>query len=143
MKVYVNDRNEIKDVHSTTDSSLLEVVINDEENPFAGWSIAKICCYRVDVREGEVCMYTPYVNTLIVEQLDKLSTRDERIETDVTITQLGLAESYETTMAVEADLTNTQMGLVENYTMSLMTAEEVTDCQLALVELYNMITGGM
>lgn len=143
MKVYVNDRNEIKDVHSTTDSSLLEVVINDEGNPFKDWSIAKICCYRVDVREGVVCMYTPYVNTLIIEQLDKLSTRDEHIEADVTTTQLGLAESYETTMAVEADLTNTQMGLVENYTMSLMTAEEVTDCQLALVELYDLITGGM
>jgi hypothetical protein len=77
MKVYVNDRNEIKDVHNTTDSSLLEVVINDETNPFADWSIAKICCYRVDVREGVVCMFTPYVNTLIIEQLDKLGLYGE------------------------------------------------------------------
>ena len=54
MILYVNDRNEIKDVHSTKDNTLTEVVINDERNPFKDWSIAKICCYRVDVREGVV-----------------------------------------------------------------------------------------
>ena len=77
MILYVNDRNEIKDVHSTNDTSLKEVFINDEENPFKNWSIAKICCYRVDVREGVVCMMTPYVNSLIVEHLDRLGVYEE------------------------------------------------------------------
>lgn len=77
MKIYVNDRNEIKDVHSTNDTSLTEIVINDEENPFKDWSIAKICCYRAEVREGIVRMFTPYVNTLIIEHLDRLGVYEE------------------------------------------------------------------
>ena len=85
MKVYVNDRNEIKDVHSTSNSSLLEVVIDDEGNPFEGWSIAKICCYHVDVRNGVVCAYEPYVNTEIVEQLDKLGLYGEETKSLVNV----------------------------------------------------------
>ena len=77
MKIYVNDRNEIKDVHSTNDTTLTEIIINDDGNPFKDWSIAKICCYRVVVREGVVCMYTPYVNSLIVEHLDRLGVYEE------------------------------------------------------------------
>ena len=89
MKVYVNDRNEIKDVHSTNDKTLTEVFINDEENPFKDWSIAKICCYRVDVREGVVCMFTPYVNSLIVEHLDRLG--EQNGQTEETVTNLEVA----------------------------------------------------
>lgn len=143
MILYVNYKNEIKDVNVTKDKTLIPLEITDEWNPFLNWPVAKICCYRVTVSNGIVTMMTPYVDTRLMEHIAKLGAKDEVIEADVTTTQLGLAESYETTMAVEADLTNTQMGLVENYTMSLMTAEEVTDCQLALVELYSMITGGM
>ena len=77
MIIFVNDRNEIKDVHSTKDTSLKEIVINDDRNPFKDWSIAKICCYRVNVSEGVVCMMTPYVNSLIIEHLDRLGVYEE------------------------------------------------------------------
>lgn len=83
MKVYVNDRNEIKDVGSTKDTSLIELVIDDVDNPFANWSIARICCYRVDVRNGHVCMFTPYVSTHILEHLDKLGKVDERMASEM------------------------------------------------------------
>ena len=72
MILYVNEKNEIKDVGTTTDESLIEYVVNDEENPFAGWSIAKICCFRAKVEDGIVTMYTPYVDSRLIEHIDQL-----------------------------------------------------------------------
>ena len=124
MILYVNDKNEIKDVHSTKDNTLTEVVINDEYNPFKNWSIAKICCYRVDVREGVVCMFTPYVNSLIIEHLDRLGEQNGQTEETVTNLEVAVCENYESAdMYMES--TNSQL---ENL-------------QLALVEVYEMIAG--
>ena len=124
MKVYVNDRNEIKDVHNTKDTTLTEVIINDEVNPFKDWSIAKICCYRVDVREGNVCMFTPYVNSLIIEHLDRLGAQNGQTEETVTNLEVAVCENYETA-EIHMESTNSQL---ENL-------------QLALVEVYEMIAG--
>lgn len=60
MKVFVDSENRIKDVGMTSDLTLTELEINDEDNPFEGWSQAKICCYKVNVVDGEVTMFTPY-----------------------------------------------------------------------------------
>ena len=124
MILYVNDRNEIKDVHSTNDTSLKEVFINDEENPFKDWSIAKICCYRVDVREGVVCMMTPYVNSLIIEHLDRLGEQNGQTEETVTNLEVAVCENYES---------------AEQYKES--TNSQLDNLQLALVEVYEMIAG--
>lgn len=124
MKVFVNDRNEIKDVHSTKDNTLTEIIINDEENPFKDWSIAKICCYRVDVREGVVCMFTPYVNSLIIEHLDRLGEQNGQTDETVTNLEVAVCENYENAdMYMES--TNSQLD----------------NLQLALVEVYEMIVG--
>ena len=124
MKVFVNDRNEIKDVHSTKDNTLTEIFINDEENPFKDWSIAKICCYRVDVREGVVRMFTPYVNSLIIEHLDRLGEQNGQTEETVTNLEVAVCENYENAdMYMES--TNSQLD----------------NLQLALVEVYEMIAG--
>lgn len=73
MKIYVNDKNEIKDVGTTTDESLIEYVINDDiNNPFATWSIAKICCYKAVVENGIVTGFTPYVDSRLIEHIDRL-----------------------------------------------------------------------
>ena len=124
MILYVNDRNEIKDVHSTKDTSLKEVFIKDEENPFKDWSIAKICCYRVDVREGVVCMFTPYVNSLIIEHLDRLGEQNGQTEETVTNLEVAVCENYES---------------AEQYKES--TNSQLDNLQLALVEVYEMIAG--
>ena len=124
MILYVNDRNEIKDVHSTKDSTLTEVVINDERNPFKDWSIAKICCYRVDVREGVVCMFTPYVNSLIIEHLDRLGEQNGQTEETVTNLEVAVCENYESAELFKEE-TNSQLD----------------NLQLALVEVYEMIAG--
>ena len=124
MIIFVNDRNEIKDVHNTKDNTLTEIVINDEENPFKDWSIAKICCYRVDVREGVVCMFTPYVNSLIIEHLDRLGEQNGQTEGTVTDLQVAVCENYESSETYKEE-TNTQLD----------------NLQLALVEVYEMIAG--
>lgn len=124
MILYVNDRNEIKDVHSTKDNTLTEIVINDEKNPFKDWSIAKICCYRVDVREGVVCMMTPYVNSLIIEHLDRLGAQNGQTDETVTNLEVAVCENYEN---------------AETYKES--TNSQLDNLQLALVEVYEMIAG--
>ena len=124
MIIFVNDRNEIKDVHSTNDTTLKEIVINDEGNPFENWSIAKICCYRVDVREGVVCMMTPYVNTLIIEHLDRLGEQNGQTEETVTNLEVAVCENYESAELYK-ESTNSQLD----------------NLQLALVEVYEMIAG--
>lgn len=124
MIIFVNDRNEIKDVHSTNDTTLKEVVIHDEENPFKDWSIAKICCYRVDVREGVVCMMTPYVNSLIIEHLDRLGSQNGQTEESVTDLEVAVCENYE---------------IAETYKEE--TNSQLDNLQLALVEVYEMIAG--
>lgn len=124
MIIFVNDRNEIKDVHSTKDTSLKEVFIKDEENPFENWSIAKICCYRVNVCEGVVCMMTPYVNSLIIEHLDRLGEQNGQTEETVTDLQVAVCENYESAETYKEE-TNSQLD----------------NLQLALVEVYEMIAG--
>lgn len=48
MIIFVNDRNEIKDVDVTKDQTLKAYEIADSDlNPFANWPVAKICCYKV------------------------------------------------------------------------------------------------
>ena len=124
MRIFVNDRNEIKDVHNTKDTTLTEVIINDERNPFKDWSIAKICCYRVDVREGVVYMFTPYVNSLIIEHLDRLGEQNGQTEETVTNLEVAVCENYEN---------------AEQYKES--TNSQLDNLQLALVEVYEMIAG--
>lgn len=122
MKIYVNGENEIKDVGTTSDSTLIEVEISDDNNPFADWSVARICCFKVEVKEGNIAGYLPYVNSAIIEHLDRLSNVDESITNDVNDTQMGLAETYEKTLSNESN---------------------VTDLELAVTELYELMLGGV
>lgn len=77
MKVFVDSENRIHDVGSTQDTSLTELVINDSTNPFKDWSIAKICCYKVNVSDGVVTMYTPYVPSSLIAHIDQLGKQAE------------------------------------------------------------------
>lgn len=121
MILYVNSRNEIKDVNNTSDTSLTALEVN-ENNPFANWTVAKICCFKVEVQNGNVVMYIPYVNSQVIEHIDRLSNMDKAISADVIDTQLGLAETYEKVVDTESD---------------------VTDIELAITELYELMLGGV
>ena len=95
MILYVNDRNEIKDVDTTSDTSLIAVEVNDETNPFKGWSVAKICCYQVNVSEGQVTMMTPYVDTRIIEHIDQLGKESDMNASDAADLRAAIEELYE------------------------------------------------
>ena len=79
MIIFTNSNNEIKDVNSTNDVSLTGYVIDDSDNPFEGWSIAKICCYKATVNDGIVTMMTPYVDSRLLEHIDQLGKQTEAI----------------------------------------------------------------
>lgn len=122
MILYVNSNNEIKDVDITNDEKLIPLEVNDDEfNPFKGWSVAKICCFRVEVTDGYVMMFTPYVDSRLIEHIDKLGKTDETAASDIVDTQIALTETFEKTEEADA---------------------LITDIQLALVEVYEMLTGG-
>lgn len=72
MYVSVNNKNEIKQVGVSTDPNLTSLYINDEENPFKGWSEVKICCYKVNVTDGIVMMMTPYVDSRLLDHFDQV-----------------------------------------------------------------------
>lgn len=77
MKIYVNDKNEIHEVNTCSDPSLIELEVTDGK--FDGWSEAKICCYKVTVNGGKVTMATPYVDSRLIEHIDQLGKMTEAI----------------------------------------------------------------
>ena len=79
MILYVNEENEIKDVNITSDKSLIPLEVNDEENPFKNWPVAKICCYKVDVSDGMVTMMTPYIDSRLIEHISRLGESQKAI----------------------------------------------------------------
>lgn len=80
MKVFVDKDGYIRAVGTTTDTSLTELTINDETNPFKDWSTAKICCYKVTVQDGIVTMYTPYVDSNLIAHIDQLGKETEALQ---------------------------------------------------------------
>ena len=80
MKVYVDSESKIRDVGSTKDTSLKELYINDSDNPFKGWSTAKICCYKVNVVDGVVTMMTPYVDSRSLDMVDTIGRQVDKAE---------------------------------------------------------------
>lgn len=120
MILYVNDRNEIQDVDSTTDELLIPLTVSDENNPFLSWSVAKICCHKVKVDEnGVVTEYTPYVDSRLIEHIEKLGKRDEYTTDNIIDTQIALTEIFEKALSTEATITDIQLAIVELYEMNL------------------------
>ena len=99
MILFVNNRNEIKDVNTTKDTSLRPYEIADSDlNPFANWSTAKICCYKVnlvpDAETGKyfISMMTPYIDSRIIEHIEQLGNQNETNTAAVLETQDALCE---------------------------------------------------
>ena len=77
MTIYINDRNEIHDVGSTTDPKLTPIEVTD--GSLDDMSEALICCYKVTVVDGVVTMRTPYVPSTVLESIDRLGKMTEAI----------------------------------------------------------------
>jgi len=118
MKVYCNDRLEIMDVGSTLDTTLTEYEVPDED--FEGWSIAKICCYKIYVSLGKYCGFSPYVDSRLIQHIEQLGKQTEFNASDISDNREGLTETFEST------LTNT---------------DDISMCREAIEEIYEMIIG--
>ena len=92
MKVYIDDAGCIHDVETTTNTTLTEVNIDDNNNPFDGWTAAKICCYKIQVSEGIVQGYAPYIPSSIVELIDRLAKENAELRTRANNTDKELDE---------------------------------------------------
>ena len=82
MLVYVDSESRIKAVGTTTDTTLTELYINENDDsfPFKGWSTAKICCYKVTVQDGIITMMTPYVDSRILDFVDDIGKRIDSLD---------------------------------------------------------------
>ena len=106
MIVFVDSENKIKAVNTTHDHSLTPLEINDEANPFNGWSTAKICCYKVNVSNGFVIMMTPYVPSSSIEGLDNTGKQvDANTE--------GVANATDGLFDIAESVSNDSDGLFE------------------------------
>ena len=104
MILYVDSENKVRAVNSTTDTSLTELNINDEYNPFNGWSKAKICCYKVSVSDGIVTMMTPYIDSRNLEMIDNLGKQVDTIQSVAEGSEDAVCELSETTEQQIANL---------------------------------------
>ena len=77
MTIYTDTEGRIKDVNTTSDTSLIPQEVTD--GTFDGWTTAKICCYKVTVNDGNVTMMTPYVDSKLIEHIDMLGREVEQI----------------------------------------------------------------
>lgn len=74
MILYINQKNEIKDVNTTEDSSLTPFEISENDsNPFNEWIVDKICCYKVIIEDGKIKGIEPYVDSIIIDRIETLS----------------------------------------------------------------------
>ena len=101
MVIYVNESGEIKDVSTTNDQNLIPLeILDDDENPFTNWSVAKICCHKVKVNNGHVVMLTPYVDSRIIDHIDQLANSIKINSSDIVDNQLALVDIYESLLTL-------------------------------------------
>lgn len=90
MILYVDNENKVRAVNTTTDTSLTPLYIDETADsfPFKGWSVAKICCYKVSVSYGIVTMMTPYIDSRNLEMIDTMGHQiDATAENNVVTTE--------------------------------------------------------
>lgn len=106
MIIFVDNEHRIKAVNTTHDHSLTPLEINDNNNPFNGWSTAKICCYKVTVQDGFVTMMTPYVPSSNLEGFDNTGKQvDANTE--------GVANATDGLFDIAESVSNDSDGLFE------------------------------
>lgn len=141
MILYVDTENRIKDVNITSDSSLTPLEIDDTDNPFIGWSVAKICCYRVQVNNGVVTMMTPYVDSRLLEHIDMLGKQVETVTPykdtktayigDTEITFYDVPEGGNVTVFFNASYNMERIG--NKITLTFEPLVDITDITISII----------
>ena len=119
MYISVNEKNEIKKVGIDENLTVLYVDENSADYPWNGWSEVKICCYKVEVKDGIVTMMTPYVDSISLDVIDQLGKSTEVNAGDISDNRDGLMETFEASMLNTDDIADLRTGLEEVYEMLL------------------------
>lgn len=99
MYLILNSKNEIKGIGVTKDPSLKSVYVDENAGdfPFKGWPEAKICCYKVNVKDGIVTMMTPYIDSRFIEHFSQVGEATEDNEIGIAENSDGLFDMAEET----------------------------------------------
>lgn len=82
MILYINDKNEIKDVNTTSDKSLTPVEINSDI--VSNWSVAKICCYKVIFNgNNEAVSLRNYIDLKLIEHIERQGQQNINLQAQV------------------------------------------------------------
>ena len=92
MIIFTDSEGRIKDVNTTIDSSLIRHELEDEGNPFVGWSREKICCYKVAVSDGRIVMMPPYIDSRLLDTVGHIGSSMELDEEDNNNADFELAD---------------------------------------------------
>ena len=93
MNVFLDDKNRIMDVGTSTNDKLTKVFIDEtlESYPFKGFSEAKLKCYQVIVDEkGEVLKYEPFVSDEFIDVIERLESENSKLRNSLAITSSTL-----------------------------------------------------
>lgn len=113
-------------MHFSDDKGLTCHTFDEESDsyPFKGWSDARILCYRIEVDEEErITMMTPYVDTNIIEQIERLELTKassevvDELENQLSVSDETSIELFELQMKQEAINNATDEALIEIYEM--------------------------
>ena len=121
MYLSVNEYNEVKKVGVDENLTVLFVDETREDFPFSGMSEARICCYRINVKDGIIMMMTPYMDSISLDVIDQLGQSTEVNKSDITDNRDGLMETFETGMTNSDDIAINRQAIEELFEM--ITAE--------------------
>lgn len=121
MYLSVNEYNEVKKVGIDENLTVLFVDETREDFPFRGMSEARICCYRINVKDGIIMMMTPYMDSISLDVIDQLGQSTEVNKSDISDNRDGLMETFETTLTNTDDVAINRQAIEELYEM--LTAE--------------------
>ena len=121
MYLSVNEYNEVKKVGIDENLTVLFVDETREDFPFRGMSEARICCYRINVKDGIIMMMTPYMDSISLDVIDQLGQSTDVNKSDISDNRDGLMETFESTLTNADDVAINRQAIEELYEM--LTAE--------------------
>ena len=121
MYLSVNEYNEVKKVGIDENLTVLFVDETREDFPFRGMSEARICCYRIKVKDGIIMMMTPYMDSISLDVIDQLGKSTETNKSDISDNRQGLTETFEATLTNTDDVAINRQAIEELFEM--ITAE--------------------
>lgn len=114
MKVYVNSQDRICTVHTTIDTTLIELEIPD--GTFAEEATEDLIkCYSCQVDKSGNYTIQLLIPPDMAEQINQTGLQHRADQETITELQLALADQYEQNMLLEESVTDTQLAITQLY----------------------------